>query len=93
MCHFRRPAVSIVEDELGRMALFPQRPGQPICDFYQKTGHCRFGEACRFDHPPEYAVRLNHKGLPLRPGQPVCAFYQRTSECRYAAACKYHHPD
>ncbi|KAI3434469.1 hypothetical protein D9Q98_002546 [Chlorella vulgaris] len=85
--------VSIVEDELGRMALFPQRPGQPICDFYQKTGHCRFGEACRFDHPPEYAVRLNHKGLPLRPGQPVCAFYQRTSECRYAAACKYHHPD
>lgn len=25
----------------GTVALFPQRPDQPVCDFYQKTGHCR----------------------------------------------------
>lgn len=28
-------------DEHGSVALFPQRPGAPICEFYQRTGHCR----------------------------------------------------
>jgi serine/threonine-protein kinase/endoribonuclease IRE1 len=88
-CQF---AVGMVHDENGSMALFPERPGQPICDFYQKTGHCRFGEACKFDHPPQFAVRLNPRGLPLRPGQAVCAFYQRTGECKFGPSCKFHHP-
>ena len=46
---------------------FPQRPGQALCDFYAKTGHCKFGELCKFDHPLEYAVRLNALGLPAAP--------------------------
>ncbi|EFN51860.1 hypothetical protein CHLNCDRAFT_27455, partial [Chlorella variabilis] len=71
---------------------FPQRPGQPVCDFYQKTGHCRFGELCKYHHPAEFAVRLNPRGLPVRPGQPVCTFYQKTGECKFGPACKYHHP-
>ena len=28
-------------------------PGQPDCHFFIKTGHCKFGEDCRFNHPPE----------------------------------------
>jgi hypothetical protein len=31
----------------------------------------RFGEGCKFDHPPEYAVQLNRNGLPVRPGEPI----------------------
>eukprot|EP00955_Chlamydomonas_euryale_P002142 23571-Chlamydomonas_euryale.AAC.1 len=36
---------------------FPQRPGRQLCDFYVKTGNCKFGADCVNDHPLEYAVR------------------------------------
>merc|ERR1719149_514726 len=30
---------------------FPSRPGQAACGHYMKTGTCRFGKSCQFDHP------------------------------------------
>lgn len=48
---------------------FPRRPGKQQCEFYAKTGHCKFGDTCCFDHPPEFAVQLSPLGLPLRPDQ------------------------
>ena len=30
----------------------PQRPDMPICEFYKKTGWCRFGSKCMYHHPP-----------------------------------------
>ena len=51
---------------------FPHRPGQSACPFYAKTGHCKFGPACKFDHPVEYAIRLNVLGLPLRDHVQIC---------------------
>ncbi len=71
---------------------FPRRYGQPPCDFYVKTGHCRYGEACRFDHPPEYAVRLSKQGLPLRPGATMCQYYERHGDCKFGPACRFDHP-
>jgi serine/threonine-protein kinase/endoribonuclease IRE1 len=59
----------------------------------------QYGAACRFDHPLEFAVELNRKGLPIRPGEPVCGFYAKKGECRYGAidsagpSCKFSHPD
>jgi serine/threonine-protein kinase/endoribonuclease IRE1 len=53
---------------------YPSRPGKQHCDFFIKTGHCRFGGECVFDHPPKYGVQLTEAGLPFRPGQPVCDF-------------------
>lgn len=51
---------------------FPERPGQPECQFYMKTGDCKFGSSCRYHHPPEVVVpksdvALSPSGLPLRP--------------------------
>ncbi|KAL6761643.1 hypothetical protein V8C86DRAFT_1777673, partial [Haematococcus lacustris] len=71
---------------------FPQRPGKQPCDFYLKTGNCKFGESCVFDHPEAAAVKLTAQGLPVRPGRPLCAFYLKHAECRYGATCKFHHP-
>jgi len=71
---------------------FPQRPGRQLCDFYVKTGNCKFGADCVNDHPLEYAVPLTLLGYPLRPGQPVCAFYLKNANCKYAASCRFHHP-
>lgn len=31
---------------------FPRRPARKVCDFYMKTGRCKFGMQCKFDHPP-----------------------------------------
>jgi hypothetical protein len=31
-------AVGVLEEADGRIALFPRRPGQPVCDFFMKTG-------------------------------------------------------
>jgi hypothetical protein len=31
---------------------YPQRPGESDCSYYIKTGLCRFGVTCRFNHPP-----------------------------------------
>lgn len=71
---------------------FPRRPGKQQCEFYAKTGHCKFGDTCCFDHPPEFAVQLSPLGLPLRPDQPLCTFYLKNNECRFGPSCKFHHP-
>ncbi|CAL5337839.1 unnamed protein product [Camellia sinensis] len=51
---------------------FPERPDQPECQYYMKTGHCKFGSSCRYHHPPEWSTpkinfALSPMGLPLRP--------------------------
>lgn len=51
---------------------FPERPGERDCQYYLKTGDCKFGLSCRFHHPPDRVVPranglLSPLGLPLRP--------------------------
>ncbi|KAL8252516.1 hypothetical protein R6Q59_036209 [Mikania micrantha] len=73
---------------------YPERPGQPECQYYLKTGTCKFGATCRFHHPREMAgrVSLNVLGYPLRPNEPECLYYLRTGQCRYGTTCRFHHP-
>eukprot|EP00894_Picocystis_sp_ML_P003031 jgi/Pico_ML_1/53548/g4079.t1 len=72
---------------------FPQRPGQPPCSFFLKTGACKYGRDCRFHHPTEGRVRKNSAGLPIRPGAPECQHYIKTGLCKFGAMCKFHHPE
>ncbi|TXG71769.1 hypothetical protein EZV62_000348 [Acer yangbiense] len=56
---------------------FPERPGQPECQYFLKTGDCKFGSSCRYHHPrevivPKTDVVLSPVGLPLRPVSPFC---------------------
>ena len=51
---------------------FPERPGQPECQYYLRTGDCKFGSSCRYHHPSEWDTPkttcvLSPMGLPLRP--------------------------
>ncbi|XP_026414098.1 zinc finger CCCH domain-containing protein 37-like isoform X1 [Papaver somniferum] len=34
------------------LAGLPRREGAVVCPFYMKTGACKYGSSCRFDHPP-----------------------------------------
>ncbi|KAL3355403.1 hypothetical protein AABB24_019465 [Solanum stoloniferum] len=77
--------------------VFPERPGQPECQFYMKTGDCKFGAVCRFHHPRERLIPppdclLSPIGLPLRPGEPLCIFYSRYGICKFGPSCKFDHP-
>lgn len=52
--------------------VFPERPGHPECQFYMKTGDCKFGAVCKFHHPRERLIPapdclLSPICLPLRP--------------------------
>ncbi|CAL4907035.1 unnamed protein product [Urochloa decumbens] len=77
--------------------IFPERPDQPECQFYMKTGDCKFGAVCKFNHPKERLIpapncALSPLGLPLRPGEPICTFYSRYGICKFGPNCKFDHP-
>ncbi|KAG6410590.1 hypothetical protein SASPL_128652 [Salvia splendens] len=78
---------------------YPERPGEPECSFFVKTGDCKFRSNCKFHHPKSRVFKgkpntytLSDKGLPLRPDQPICTHYHRYGICKYGPACKYDHP-
>ncbi|CAL0316642.1 unnamed protein product [Lupinus luteus] len=94
---FRSGSVPLGFYALQRDNIFPERPGQPECPFYIKTGDCKFGAVCRFHHPCERLIPipdcvLSPMGLPLRPGEPLCVFYSRYSICKFGPSCKFDHP-
>ncbi|KAH9330352.1 hypothetical protein KI387_002460, partial [Taxus chinensis] len=73
----------------------PQRPGEPECTFYMKTGECKFGPSCKYNHPLnrfEPPAKLTLAGLPRREGETVCLFYLKTGICKFSANCKFDHP-
>ncbi|CAK9168413.1 unnamed protein product [Ilex paraguariensis] len=75
---------------------YPVREGEPDCSYYIRTGLCRFGAACRFNHPPNRKLAIataRMKGeYPERIGQPECQYYLKTGTCKFGATCKFHHP-
>ncbi|KAL2932630.1 Zinc finger CCCH domain-containing protein 43 [Bienertia sinuspersici] len=76
---------------------FPERPGQPECNYFVKTGDCKYKSACKFHHPKSGMAQsssclLSDLRLPLRPGVNVCSYYSRYGICKYGPACKYDHP-
>ncbi|CAN1128704.1 Zinc finger CCCH domain-containing protein 43 [Linum perenne] len=76
---------------------YPERPGQPDCSYFLKTGGCKYRSNCKFNHPKVRITKspscvLSDKGLPLRPDQNVCAYYSRYGICKFGPACKFDHP-
>ncbi|KAF8074381.1 hypothetical protein N665_1107s0020 [Sinapis alba] len=76
---------------------FPERPGEPDCQYYLKTGDCKFGTSCKFHHPrhlvpPIPNCDLSSFGLPLRPGVQRCTFYVQNGFCKFGSTCKFDHP-
>jgi len=76
---------------------FPLRPGVQICTFFQKTGECKFGSSCKWDHDEAGVTpqtsEFNSLGYPVRPFQIACAFFTKNGTCRFGATCKWDHPE
>ncbi|CAA0834810.1 Zinc finger CCCH domain-containing protein 32 [Striga hermonthica] len=76
---------------------FPKRPGQPECQYYLRTGDCKFGSTCKYHHPREWTAptmnfSLSPVGLPSRPGMPICSHYAQSGMCRFGLSCRFDHP-
>ncbi|KAL4193463.1 hypothetical protein AMTRI_Chr06g199490 [Amborella trichopoda] len=77
--------------------VFPERPGEPNCQYYMKTGDCKFRSSCRYNHPKDRVptsspmCSFSPMGLPLRPDQPVCTHYSRYGICKFGPACRFDH--
>ena len=52
--------------QLGPTGL-PLRPGAVKCSHFLRTGQCKFGDGCRFDHPPNEARSDPTGGGKFRP--------------------------
>jgi hypothetical protein len=75
---------------------FPERPDQPECSYYVKTGDCKFKNKCKYHHPRNRLAKhtpstFNDKGLPLRPDQNMCTHYSRYGICKFGPACRFDH--
>ncbi|KAF3337409.1 zinc finger CCCH domain-containing protein 12-like protein [Carex littledalei] len=89
-------STSAIMDTGAATDSYPERPGEPDCSYYLRTGLCRFSTACKFNHPPDRklaiaAARLKEE-YPERVGQPECQFYLKTGTCKFGPTCKFHHP-
>ncbi|XP_056861268.1 zinc finger CCCH domain-containing protein 58-like [Raphanus sativus] len=81
----------------GGSESYPERPDEPDCVYYLRTGVCGYGSKCQFNHPPNRPpvsgdLRTEAGEVPERMGQPVCQHFMRTGDCKFGASCKYHHP-
>ncbi|KAL6994412.1 hypothetical protein U1Q18_012516 [Sarracenia purpurea var. burkii] len=97
--HLSTPAANTLTknaDISSQVEEFPERPGQPDCDFFVRTGDCKFKSACWYHHPKNQAPKsdcvLSDKGLPLRPGRKICRYYEQFGICKFGRACLFDHP-
>mmetsp|Transcript_70467 Transcript_70467/g.229111 ORF Transcript_70467/g.229111 Transcript_70467/m.229111 type:complete len:389 (-) Transcript_70467:248-1414(-) len=68
----------------------PLRPGVPPCGYFMRRGECKYGKACKWDHPE---ALMTTKGFPRRIGEQPCAFFIRTGVCKFGLTCKFDHPE
>ncbi|KAF8026112.1 hypothetical protein BT93_F2812 [Corymbia citriodora subsp. variegata] len=76
---------------------YPQRPGQPECAYFMKTGYCKYRHTCKFHHPKHQVSTVTSnfqtdKALPSRSDRRTCRNYAQFGLCKYGSACSFDHP-
>ncbi|KAH9792250.1 hypothetical protein WN944_010486 [Citrus x changshan-huyou] len=83
-------------DSQGTKHEYPSRPFAEDCPFYLRTGYCKFGFCCKFNHPVRgdfQGLKENERGgfVGQHLGQIQCKFYQSTGGCKHGEACRFKH--
>mmetsp|Transcript_15718 Transcript_15718/g.23132 ORF Transcript_15718/g.23132 Transcript_15718/m.23132 type:complete len:604 (-) Transcript_15718:236-2047(-) len=82
---------------------YPQKvPEEQVedCRDFLRTGRCKYGASCKFNHPPNVQSGGGMKApidpseplFPIRPKEPVCQYYMKHGTCKFGQSCKFHHP-
>lgn len=95
------------EGEKSRRIRFPVRPEAEDCSFYLRTGMCKFGMNCKFNHPPDRKSqpgKVKRKDDSLhstaqkvkekddsKTEQVDCKYFDRPGGCKFGKACKFNH--
>mmetsp|Transcript_1876 Transcript_1876/g.3389 ORF Transcript_1876/g.3389 Transcript_1876/m.3389 type:complete len:588 (-) Transcript_1876:1333-3096(-) len=76
------------------MTQYPQRPGEPDCRDFLRTGRCKYGDSCKYHHPIGGVKEAdpNEPPFPIRPDEPLCQYYLKNGTCKFGQTCKFHHP-
>ncbi|GAB4860531.1 hypothetical protein Ancab_035691 [Ancistrocladus abbreviatus] len=78
-----------------RRSQYPVRLDAEDCSFFLRTGTCKFGMNCKFNHPPKWnnqAVKVKEKDGSLEKiGQANCKYYDRPGGCKFGSACRFNH--
>lgn len=70
------------------------------CRDYLRTGRCKYGASCKYNHPPnvqsgggmKVPLDPSEPLFPIRPDEPICQYYLKHGTCKFGQACKFHHP-
>ncbi|KAF8681851.1 hypothetical protein HU200_045295 [Digitaria exilis] len=54
------------DPQLEEASVYPEKPGEPECPFYMKTGSCKFGANCKFHHPKDLTPSMQRPSSPKR---------------------------
>ena len=80
-------------------APYPLRPGEPDCRDYLRTGRCKYGESCKYNHPPNVEsgggvkpADASEPLFPIRPTEPPCQYFLKHGTCKFGQSCKFNHP-
>jgi hypothetical protein len=77
----------------------PQGKVMEDCRDYLRTGRCKYGASCKYNHPANVQNGGGIKPLdpseplfPSRPDEPVCQYFLKHGTCKFGQACKFDHP-
>jgi Zinc finger C-x8-C-x5-C-x3-H type (and similar) len=73
--------------------------GMEDCRDYLRTGRCKYGASCKYNHPPNVQNGGGLKPIdpteplfPSRPNEPICQYFLKHGTCKFGQACKFDHP-
>jgi hypothetical protein len=101
--------VQSVTDRLFRVQAFGKMSGVvhynqndavEDCRDFLRTGRCKYGASCKFNHPSNVQsgggikapVDPSEPQFPFRPNEPVCQYFMKHATCKFGQACKFNHP-
>eukprot|EP00581_Thalassiosira_minuscula_P018837 CAMPEP_0183719176 /NCGR_PEP_ID=MMETSP0737-20130205/12232_1 /TAXON_ID=385413 /ORGANISM="Thalassiosira miniscula, Strain CCMP1093" /LENGTH=635 /DNA_ID=CAMNT_0025948883 /DNA_START=211 /DNA_END=2118 /DNA_ORIENTATION=+ len=78
---------------------YPLRPGEADCRDFLRTGRCKYGESCKYNHPPNVEsgggvkpINPSEPLFPIRPTEPSCQYFLKHGTCKFGQSCKFNHP-
>ncbi|KAK9732821.1 hypothetical protein RND81_04G024700 [Saponaria officinalis] len=91
---------SKIDENEAKNRVYPLRPYAVDCSFYSKTGTCKFGQNCRYNHPLrrvfkpvgdkerrfEESIESTDDARKIE-----CKYFQTPGGCKYRDTCRYNH--
>lgn len=70
------------------------------CRDYLRTGRCKYGNSCKYYHPPNVQsgggmktpLNPTEPMFPIRPNEPACQYFMKHGTCKFGQSCKFNHP-